>query len=70
LTSLDDDAAALKRAIARVQGPMILAGHAYGDAVITNTDDERLKAIVYIAGLAPDEGETVAQVFYRHPLGS
>ncbi len=70
LTSLDDDAAALKRAIARTEGPVILAAHAYAGAVIAAVNDERVKALVYIAALAPDEGETVAQVFYRdepHP---
>jgi pimeloyl-ACP methyl ester carboxylesterase len=71
LTSLGDDAAALKRAIARIEGPVIVAGHAYAGAVIATANDERVKALVYIAALAPDEGETVAQVFYRdepHPL--
>jgi len=70
LTSLSDDAAALKRTIARTQGPVIVAGHAYAGAVIATANDERVKAFVYIAALAPDEGETVAQVFYRdesHP---
>jgi pimeloyl-ACP methyl ester carboxylesterase len=70
LTSLSDDAAALKRTIARTQGPVIVAGHAYAGAVIATAHDERVKALVYIAALAPDEGETVAQVFYRdetHP---
>jgi pimeloyl-ACP methyl ester carboxylesterase len=70
LTSFGDDAAALKRAIARTEGPLILAGHAYAGAVIASVNDERLKALVYIAALAPDEGETVGQVFYRdepHP---
>jgi pimeloyl-ACP methyl ester carboxylesterase len=70
LTSLSDDAAALKRTIARTQGPVILAGHAYAGAVIATTNDERVKALVYIAALAPDEGEAVAQVFYKdetHP---
>jgi pimeloyl-ACP methyl ester carboxylesterase len=65
LTSLSDDAAALKRTIARVQGPVILAGHAYAGAVIATANEERVKALVYIAALAPDEGETVAQVFYK-----
>lgn len=65
LTSLNDDTAALKRAIGRTEGPVILAGHAYAGAVIASTNDERVKALVYIAALAPDEGETVAQVFYR-----
>ena len=71
LTSLGDDAAALKRAISRTDGPVILAGHAYAGAVIGAANDERVKALVYIAALAPDEGETVAAVFYRderHPL--
>jgi len=65
LTSLGDDAAALKRAIARTEGRVILAGHAYAGAVIATGNDERVKALVYIAALAPDGGETVAQVFYR-----
>jgi len=71
LTSLGDDSAALKRAIARTDGPVILAGHAYAGAVIATVNDERVKAFVYVAALAPDEGETVADVFYRdepHPL--
>ena len=65
LTSLSDDSAALKRAIARTEGPLILAAHAYAGAVIATVNDERVKALVYIAALAPDQGETVAQVFYR-----
>ena len=68
LTSLSDDAAALKRTIARTQGPVIIAGHAYAGAVIGTATDERVKALVYVAALAPDEGETVAQVFYRDKL--
>lgn len=70
LTSLSDDAAALKRTIARTKGPVIVAGHAYAGAVIATAGDERVKALVYVAALAPDEGETVAQVFYKdevHP---
>jgi len=70
LTSLGDDVAAVKRTLARTNGPVVLAGHAYAGAVIGAVDDERVKALVYIAALAPAEGETVAQVFYRderHP---
>jgi pimeloyl-ACP methyl ester carboxylesterase len=70
LTSFSDDAEALRRVIARTNGPIILAGHAYAGAVIATANDGRVKALVYIAALAPDEGETVAQVFYRdepHP---
>ena len=70
LTSFRDDVAALDRALERMTGPVVLAGHAYGGAVIGGTRSEKVKALAYIAALAPDEGETVAQVFYRgepHP---
>ena len=70
LTSLTDDIAALDRVIARVNGPVILVGHAYAGAVIAGSRSEQVKALVYITALAPDEGETVADVFYRsepHP---
>jgi pimeloyl-ACP methyl ester carboxylesterase len=66
LTSLSDDAAALRRTIARTQGPVIVAGHAYAGAVAGTARDERVKALVYVAALAPDEGEKVADVFYRN----
>ena len=70
LTSLSDDATALKRTIARTRGPVIVAGHAYAGAVIATTRDERVKALVYVAALAPEEGESVAEVFNKdetHP---
>ena len=70
LTSFADDVAALDRALERVAGPVVLVGHAYAGAVIAATRDEKVKALVYVAALAPDEGETVADVFYRtdpHP---
>jgi pimeloyl-ACP methyl ester carboxylesterase len=67
LTSLSEDIAALNRVIARTEGPVLLAGHAYAGAVIAGPTDERVKSLVYIAALAPDEGETVADVFYREP---
>jgi pimeloyl-ACP methyl ester carboxylesterase len=70
LTSFADDVAALNRTLERVSGPVVLAGHAYAGAVIGATRDEKVKALVYVAALAPDEGETVADVFYRvepHP---
>ena len=67
LTSLMEDIAALSRTIERTDGPMVLVGHAYGGAVIAGPVDERIKALVYVSALAPGEGETVAQVFYREP---
>jgi pimeloyl-ACP methyl ester carboxylesterase len=65
LTSLSDDAAALNRVLERTDGPVLLVGHAYAGAVIAAVSDAKVKSLVYIAALAPDEGETVAQVFYR-----
>lgn len=65
MTSLTDDAAALSRAIARTSGPVVLVGHAYSGAVIAAVQEERVKSLVYITALAPDEGETVAKVFYQ-----
>jgi pimeloyl-ACP methyl ester carboxylesterase len=67
LTSLADDVAALDRTLARVEGPVVLAGHAYAGAVIGETRSQQVKALVYVTALAPDEGETVADVFYRIP---
>ncbi len=70
LTSFRDDVAALDRTLERVTGPVALVGHAYAGAVIGATRSETVKALVYVAALAPDEGETVADVFYRsepHP---
>ena len=70
LTSLADDVATLNRSLDRTDGPIVVAGHAYAGAVIALARPERVKALVYITALAPDEGEKVADVFYRlepHP---
>ena len=70
LTSFRDDVAALDRTLERATGLVVLVGHAYAGAVIAATRDAKVKALVYVAALAPDEGETVADVFYRaepHP---
>jgi pimeloyl-ACP methyl ester carboxylesterase len=70
LTSLADDVAALNRSLDRTEGPIVLAGHAYAGAVIALARPERVNALVYVTALSPDEGEKVADVFYRlepHP---
>jgi len=67
MTSLTNDVTALGWALERTSGPVILVGHAYSGAVIAAVKEERVKSLVYIAALAPDEGETVAKVFYRDP---
>jgi pimeloyl-ACP methyl ester carboxylesterase len=70
LTSLSDDVKALDQALERTTGPVVLGAHAYSGAVISATTNDRVKGLVFIASLTPDEGETVADVFYRespHP---
>jgi pimeloyl-ACP methyl ester carboxylesterase len=56
LTSFPDDVAALSRALERTTGPVVLVGHAYSGAVIAAVREDRVKSLVYIAALAPDEG--------------
>jgi pimeloyl-ACP methyl ester carboxylesterase len=65
LTSLSDDIAALERALERTEGPIVLVGHAYSGAVVAASTNERVQSLVFISALTPDEGETVAEVFYR-----
>lgn len=69
LTSFTDDVAVLKKVLFRQKGPIILAGHSYGGAVITAAaaGNSNVRALVYIAAIVPDEGETVADVFRRVP---
>ncbi len=72
LTSFSDDVAVLCRVLHRQNGPVVLAGHSYGGAVITaaGANEPNVKALVYVAGIVPDEGETVGELFQRvapHP---
>ena len=67
LTSFEADVAAVERTLERLPGPTVLVAHAYAGAVIAAARNERVKALVYITALAPDEGETVADVFSRAP---
>ena len=71
LTSFAEDLAAVERTLERASGPVVRASHADAGTVIGATRNENVKALVYVTALAPDEGETVADVFYRtepHPL--
>src|SRR5262245_55823742 len=67
LTSLAEDVAALNHSLDRTEGPIVLAGHAYAGAVIALARPERVKALVYVTALAPQQGEKVVDVFYRLP---
>src|ERR1700685_4847197 len=58
LTSLGDDVAATKRAIALQDGPVILVGHSYGGVVITEAgNDPKVVGLVFVSAFAPDAGE-------------
>ena len=70
-TSLADDVAVTKRAIAAQSGPVILVGHSYGGAVITEAgNDPKVAALVYIAAFAPDKGESVSTLIKDPPPGA
>ncbi len=61
--SLADDVTATRQVIAALDGPVILVGHSYGGAVITEAgNDPKVSALVYIAAFAPDAGESVASL--------
>src|SRR5262249_61965547 len=68
MTTLHDDAAALSGAVERTSGRVVLVGHAYSGAVVASVREERVKGLVFVAALAPDEGEPVAKGFYRDEL--
>jgi pimeloyl-ACP methyl ester carboxylesterase len=63
LRGVAEDSAYLKAFLATVKGPIVLVGHSYGGAVITNaaTGNKNVKSLVYIAAFSPAQGETIAQ---------
>jgi pimeloyl-ACP methyl ester carboxylesterase len=66
--SLEDDAAATRRVIDGLDGPVVLVGHSYGGAVITEAGlDENVAALVYITAFAPDKGESVNTLLAGFP---
>jgi pimeloyl-ACP methyl ester carboxylesterase len=71
LTSFADDLAATKRAIDSAQGPVILVGHSYGGAVISEAGNHpKVSALVYIAAFAPDKGESVGSLIKNPAPGA
>jgi pimeloyl-ACP methyl ester carboxylesterase len=68
LTSLADDVAATKRAIALADGPVLLVAHSYGGVVITEAGtDPKVVGLVYVAAFAPAEGESVGSITKPYP---
>ena len=69
--SLADDVAVTKRTLASQDGPVILVGHSYGGAVITEAgNDPKVAGLVYITAFAPDKGESVATLIQNPPPGA
>ncbi|MEH6664828.1 MAG: alpha/beta hydrolase [Brevundimonas sp.] len=64
LTSLADDVAATRRALARQDGGTILVGHSWGGVVITEAGvDDKVRGLVYVSALTPDVGETAGDQY-------
>ena len=69
--SLTDDVAATTRMVHAQNGPVVLVGHSYGGVVITEAGhDAQVAGLVYIAGFAPDRGESVATLIKDPPPGA
>src|SRR6266571_4980284 len=69
--SLADDVAVTKRVLATHRGPVILVGHSYGGAVITEAgNDPKVAGLVYIAAFALDDGESVSSLIQNPPPGA
>jgi len=70
-TTLADDVAYTKRAIAAQEGPVVLVGHSYGGVVISEAgNDAKVQSLVYIAAFAPDTGESVQKLIANPPPGA
>jgi pimeloyl-ACP methyl ester carboxylesterase len=68
LRSLSSDAASVSDLLATINGPVVLVGHSYGGAVISNVPvTANVKALVYVAALAPDKGETTPDLLGKFP---
>ncbi|MEU8292969.1 alpha/beta hydrolase [Streptomyces pseudogriseolus] len=69
LRSLSGDADYLAARLSTIEGPVVLVGHSYGGAVITNAaaGNPNVESLVYIAGFAPDQGETAFQLAAKYP---
>src|SRR6266851_1834301 len=67
-TTLAEDAATVKRTLALQDGPVLLVGHSYDGAVITEAgDDPKVAGLVYVAAFAPDQGQSVGDLNSKYP---
>src|SRR5260370_41930285 len=67
-TTLAEDATTVERALALQDGPVLLVGHSYGGAVITEAgDDPKVAGLVYVAAFAPDQGQSVIGQTSQYP---
>jgi pimeloyl-ACP methyl ester carboxylesterase len=67
-TTLAEDAATVKRTLALQEGPVLLVGHSYGGAVITEAgDDPNVAGLVYVAAFAPDLGQSAGDLNNQYP---
>jgi pimeloyl-ACP methyl ester carboxylesterase len=69
LRSLPADAAYIASVLRSIDGPVVLVGHSYGGAVITNaaTNAHNVKALVYVAAFMPDTGESISELLDKYP---
>lgn len=68
LSSIADDVASTKRLINAQDGPVLLVGHSYGGAVITEAgNNPKVLGMVYVAAFAPEEGETLGGMAAKYP---
>ena len=71
MDGFDTDVGAARRILDDVQGSTVLVGHSYGGAVITEIGTaNKVGALVYVAALQPDEGESLASLSARYPAGA
>jgi pimeloyl-ACP methyl ester carboxylesterase len=69
LRSLSGDAEFVARILDSIEGPVVLVGHSYGGSVISDAarENEKIKALVFVAAFAPEEGESIGELSGRFP---
>jgi pimeloyl-ACP methyl ester carboxylesterase len=72
LRSLSGDAAVVSSLLATIDGPVVLAGHSYGGAVMSNAavGHDHVKALVFVAAFAPEAGESIGELSGKFPGGT